>query len=64
MEIKAASIAWVVALIGLLGYELFAIIKHHTTLSQAVWTVTSTEYGPALPFLVGFLMGHFFFSGK
>lgn len=64
MEIKAASIAWMVALIGLAAYEAYAIVTHKPTLSQAIWVITDSRYGPTLPFMLGYLMGHFFFSGK
>lgn len=62
--LKAAEIAWVIALLGLLVFEGFALATGKTTLSRAVWTMNRSQYGPLLPFLAGLLCGHFFFSGQ
>lgn len=64
LDIKPAEIAWIVALIGVLGYEMWAVLTHHATLSQAIWTATRAPYGPMIPFLLGLVCGHLFFSGN
>lgn len=55
-----AGIAWAVAIVGLLGYEVWAIAtkKKGETLSEAVWRWNS-KY-PYIPFAFGLLMGHLF----
>jgi hypothetical protein len=59
-----AELAWVVAIAILLGYEGWALFTGQPTLSRVVWVVQTSEYGPLLPFLVGLVCGHFFWSGK
>ena len=60
----SAEIAWVIA-IGILAlYEAWALLTGHITLSRFVWMADASEYGALLPFLVGILCGHFFWSGR
>lgn len=55
---------WWVALGWLLGYEAWAALTHHTTLSRMVWRA-STAW-PALPWVVipfvALLVAHFWFG--
>ena len=64
MNGKFPDFAWVIAVAGLLLYEGYALYTGHETLSRAIWTANKTQYGPLLPFVVGFLMGHLFWSGQ
>ena len=64
MSMFVAEIVWLVAIALLLGYEAWALFTNHPTLSRAVWQIQTSEYGTLLPFLVGLLCGHFFWSGK
>jgi len=61
--VKKTVVAWVVAIAGLLIYEMYAVLNHTPgdTLSEAVW-----KYGmhPMIPFAVGVLIGHFFWQRK
>jgi hypothetical protein len=59
-----AGEVWLTAVIFLLAYEGFALATGRTTLSRFVWTTDKSQYGPLLPFLVGLLCGHFFWSGQ
>lgn len=59
----SADVVWLVAVLGLVVYELFALLTKRTTLSRAIWTADRGQYGPLLPFAVGILCGHFFWSG-
>lgn len=44
---------------ALVGYELYAAItKREPTISQYVWMLS--KRAPIVPFLFGYLMGHFF----
>jgi len=61
---RPAEFAWVVALALLLLYEGWALQTGQMTLSRFVWTVQRGQYGPLLPFLVGLICGHFFWSGN
>lgn len=62
--VKRTTIAWVVAIVALLGYEGYTLINTTPgdTLSEAVWAVAGSY--PLLPFLVGILCGHFFWQRK
>jgi hypothetical protein len=59
-----AEIAWLCAALALLAYEAWAAITGHQLLSVWVWTFSHSQYGPLLPFLVGILCGHMFWSGQ
>ena len=61
---KYAEFVWVLAIALLMLYEAWALATDHTTLSRVVWTVQRGKYGPLVPFLLGFLMGHFVWSGQ
>ena len=52
------------AVIGLLIYEILALNLGWTSISRFVWTIDRSQYGPLIPFLVGLLCGHFFWSGQ
>jgi len=60
---KAASLAWVLALALLLAYELYAVFNGAPgdTLSEAVW---ARGQHPMLAFAAGVLVGHFWWQGK
>lgn len=55
--------AWGIAVVGLLGYEAYTLMNAvpGDTLSEAVW---EWSRHPLLPFLAGFLMGHFFWQRR
>jgi hypothetical protein len=61
--VKRASVAWVVAVLLLIAYEMFAVFNAapNDTLSEAVW-----KYGqhPMLAFAAGVLVGHFWWQRK
>lgn len=48
-------IAWLAAVVGLLGYEGWALATHHQSLSQAM--VQLTTAWPPLMVLIGMVMG-------
>lgn len=52
---------WLVTLLALLGYELFALITKRELLTTAVRRASKKTL--LVPFLTGVLMGHFFFCG-
>ena len=57
---KSAAYAWTTAILGLLGYEGWAMATHHPLLSDAVW-----NYSPhflIIPLFAGILCGHFFWQ--
>lgn len=56
------NIAWAILITAALLYEGWTLINHtpHDTLSEAVWAVASKR--PLVPFVAGFLMGHFFWQ--
>lgn len=58
------ELIWLSVFVTLLVYEMYAIFTGNETLSKSVWDGTKSEYGAAIPLLIGFLMGHFFWSGK
>jgi len=57
-----ASIAWLIAVAVLLGYEAFALATDRRTLSRQMWIWT--QAWPLMPFLWGLVTGglavHFF----
>ena len=57
-----ANIAWLVAGVFLLGYEVWAIAtkKQKATLSEGVWAALK-KY-PYIGFFAGILAGHFFWQ--
>jgi hypothetical protein len=61
--VKKASMAWIVGLAGMLGYELYAVFNQspNDTLSEAVW-----RYGqhPMIGVVAGILIGHFWWQRK
>lgn len=58
---KKARAAWLIAIIGLLVYEAYAVLNGAPgdTLSEAVW-----QYGrhPMVTFAAGVLVGHFWWQ--
>jgi len=61
---RIAEIVLAIALILLALYEAWALLTGHVTLSRTVWMLEKSRYGPLLPFLVGLLCGHLFWSGQ
>ena len=57
---RSAEVAWVVAILLLGAYELWALWGGHVTLSRAVWSADLSPYGSLLPLLAGGLCAHFF----
>jgi len=59
--VKRARVAWLIAIVGLLIYEAYAVLNGvpGDTLSEAVWT-----YGrhPMIGFAAGVVVGHFFWQ--
>jgi hypothetical protein len=55
--------AWVIAIVGLLAYEAYTLANKvpGDTLSEAVWAVSGH---PLIPFLAGFVCGHFFWQRR
>lgn len=60
---KKTNVAWVVAIAGLLVYEVYTLVNKTPgdTLSEAVWSVAEH---PLVPFLAGFVCGHFFWQRR
>ena len=60
---KRTAIAWIVAITGLLIYEMYTVFNGvpGDTLSEAVW-----KYGqhPMIAFAAGVLVGHWFWNSK
>lgn len=54
---------WIFALlvVGLLGYEAYALVTPGgtDTISEIIWYLSKR---PLIPFVLGFLMGHFFWQ--
>ncbi len=57
---RAAAYVWVACLVLLAIYETWAIFTGHETLSRAVWTADTSQYGLILPLAAGVLAAHFF----
>lgn len=64
MNSMKPEIVWLSVFVALGIYEIYAMFTGQETLSKAVWDGTHSEYGATIPFVVGYLCGHFFFSGK
>ena len=61
MRLTRKHTIWVMVTLVILAlaWELLALVKGDgATISEMVWSVTS----PLLPFAMGMLMGHFFFT--
>jgi hypothetical protein len=60
---KYTRLAWIVAIVGLLGYEAWTLTNSTPgdTLSEAVWEVSNY---PLVPFLAGIVCGHFFWQRR
>ena len=58
------GLAWLIAIVLLLGYEGWAVVNRTPgdTLSEAVWHAIRER--PFVPFLAGFLCGHFFWQSE
>lgn len=60
---KKTVLAWVIAIVGLLAYEGYAVLNSvpGDTLSEAVW-----KFGqhPMVAFAAGVLVGHFWWQRK
>jgi hypothetical protein len=56
--------AWSAAGLILAAYEIWAYFTGHTLLSDSVWILVYSKYGPLLPLIVGIFLGHFFWSGE
>jgi hypothetical protein len=61
--VRKTEVAWLIAICALLIYEGYTLINKTPgdTLSEAVWKVSSH---PLVPFLAGFLCGHFFWQSR
>jgi hypothetical protein len=59
---KLTDRVWIGALAGLSAYELWTILNNTPgdTLSESVWRISTAR--PLVPFVAGFLCGHFFFQ--
>lgn len=57
---KLTQIVMAIALIGLLGYDCFALVKGGTEGTISHWMIVNSYNYPLIPFFWGFLMGHFF----
>lgn len=58
------EIIWLIAAATLAVYEAYALFTGQETLSRAVWDAKNAEYGAVIPFLVGFLCGHWFWGSN
>jgi hypothetical protein len=57
---RYAIYVWVLCLFVLAFYETWAVFSGRETLSRAVWTADTSQYGLVLPLLAGILAAHFF----
>lgn len=57
---KLTQIVMAFAVIALLGYDVFALIKGGTEGTISHWMIVSSYDYPLIPFFWGFLTGHFF----
>ena len=64
MSSMKPEIVWLSALVLLGVYEIYALFTGEETLSRSVWDAKNSVYGAVIPFLAGFLCGHFFWSGN
>lgn len=60
---KRTDVAWIIAIVGLLIYEGYTLFNNTPgdTLSEAVWNISQF---PLVPFLAGFVCGHFFWQKR
>lgn len=62
---RATWFAIVIAVIGLIAWDIFVAVQSGNTNNTISWQVwTTSQHYPALPFAFGFLMGHLFASQR